>query len=277
MLSFVLGPLSIGAAISSGSSSRYLVVGRLILLIMVCGAVLGVVAGREKWVHQFWSCSYPLHGMFIGAGFMLQGVWSSDRKFHEELGTTFNGALVVFLGLLFFGIVPIFLQAVSGDAWPVGRVDGSSKALVSELVAIARYGFGGEVPGLLVRESSQAFGGELGYLPRFVGVPLGASYLAALYWVQFALLALMLRVIPRGVARRALMHEGPLVLAVLTFGLGIRRAVWNNSSSLPTSYGPLLLVACVLTLVLFLAIRVDRRRVAERDPHPGPELGACRT
>jgi len=209
------------------------------------------------WVHLMWTVQYPLAGLFFGAGLLLPQVWPEDRRQHPELTRGWNGAAVALLALVVLGAIPLLLTATGIGSRPAGRVSG---APLPALLEVARYGFDGTVPALMQPETPDQIARGLGHPPRFVTVTMGSTLLAAAYWILFAALALVGRAIPAGRRRWSFFLVAPLILAPATVLMLSGRALWGNAPWLVRAYGPVLLVAVVLALVLLVAVRRDARR-----------------
>ncbi len=283
ILIFIVMPLALAggtcaiiAAAFRGERRRPVGLGLSILAAVVVASLMSIVANSGDWVHLLWSVWYPLHGFWLGAGLLLVLVWPEDRRLHPGLLRDRNGATVFLLGSLAIGLLPVLLITAFGDAQPVGRVSGHP---VPALLEAARYGFDGTVPSLMEPMHAGQSARGLGHPPRFVTVPMGTTYLVAVGWIVFSILALAGRAIPNGPLRRIALLVVPVGVAPFAlFGphrLGrLENDLWTNEPWLVAGYGPTLLVAAIMVIVLFTAIRFDERR-APRSPsrvaRAGPE------
>lgn len=248
------------AAAVRGKRGQPMVAGLSILAAAVVFTFASIVANSGDWVHLLWSAWFPLHGIWLGSGLLLVLVWPDDRKLGPSLPRGWNGATVFLCISLAIGLLPVLLITVFGDAQPVGRISGSPLAA---LVEAARYGFDGTVPSLMEPMHGDQIARGLGHPPRFVTVPMGTTYLAAAGWIVFAALALVGRAILSGSLRRILLLLLPIAAAPYAL-LGFRQLendLWSNKPWLVAGYGPTLLLAAIMVIVLFTAIRIDERRV----------------
>ena len=276
ILIYIFLPLALAAAGCAiitaavrGKRGQPMVAGLAILAVVVVFTLMSIVANSGDWVHLLWSAWFPLHGIWLGSGLLLVLVWPDDRKLGPTLPRGWNGATAFLCISLAVGLLPVLLITVFGDAHPVGRVSGSPLAA---LVEAARYGFDGTVPSLMEPMHADQIARGLGHPPRFVTVPMGTTYLAAAGWIVFAALALVGRAISSGSLRRILLFLLPIAAApyALVGFKQLENDLWSNEPWLVAGYGPTLLIAALLVVVLFTTIRIDEWRTT---PHPSSAAG----
>lgn len=277
-LSLLAGACAVLAAARPAWSETALRAG-LRALGLLCVAVLaGFVFSFGDWVHSLWSIQFSLIGLLSGSGLILVRVWPEDRRPQPTLLRGWNGGTIAFVTATALGAMPLLLTVLPFDVRQLAREGGPLFATFSEVV---RYGFGGAVPESMepmdsLHSIGGAFGGDyqaargLGIPPRIVTVTMAASLIAAVQWTLFASLALVGRTIQLGNRRRAFFSIAPLLLALacistmlLDSGRNMDRflykAIWKNEPWLVRAYGPMLMVAAVTAIVLFVAVPRDGR------------------
>lgn len=267
-LVLVLGSWACVAAFASAENVKAPRLGQGLLAGLFGLSALTVVSSTGDWVHQLWSVMYPLLGLSVGAGFLLVRVWKRDRVRPSGILGARNGATLGLLGIAILGLLPVVTATLFGGAYLEGRVEGTP---VPALVQTALYGFGGPVPDLMEPLHRAQFERGLGSPPRFVGVPMGATFFAALFIVAFSVIAFVVRGIRSERARRAVAFLLPALLAIgcgLTMrgGGGLEDAVWTNEPWLVRAYGPVLMAALLSALTLGVAVWIDGHRAVVTDP-----------
>ncbi|MFT7678330.1 MAG: hypothetical protein ACI8QC_002316 [Planctomycetota bacterium] len=270
--------LVLAAAAKGGSDRELICGGRRALFGMACFAPIGILATIGDWLHLYWSCTHTMLALFSVSGFLLVHVWPADRKQLQVDPARRNGATLALVGLLAIGACPLLFYGIFGEGRFPGRLSAKGMSAVASLVQAARYGFGGDIPDLMIPENAPQIARNLGHPPRWVTSPMGVSLNAALFWIQFATLALVLRVIPSSPWRRVPMLLLPLPVSMFVFRyLGMKSVesgIWDNEPWIVRLYGPVLLVALALTVVLFVAIQIDQRVASAMDRRQEPEVGS---
>lgn len=270
--------LALVTAIRGGSNLALISGGRKLLLAMACFAPIGILATIGDWLHVYWSCTHTMQAFYSVSGFLLVHIWPADRKQLQVDPARRNGATLALVGLLAIAASPLLFYGVFGEGKFPGRESAQGMSALASLVQVVRYGFGGDIPDLMIPEHARQIARNLGHPPRWVTTPMGVSLHAAIYWILFAAMALVLRAIPSGRWRRVPMFLLPLPLGMFVFRrlgrAGMEHGIWDNEPWIVGLYGPVLLIACVMALVLFVAIQIDQRVASARDEGADPEVGS---
>jgi hypothetical protein len=244
------------AACSGGASARPIRLGQRLLCVMGAFSLVLVLARRNDWVHLQWSVTYPMWGMFTGVGLLLLQTWPRDRALRPAAWYGRNGATIALVWLLALGVLPPVLAHALCEPFPVGRVSGSSFAALFD---VARYGFGGSIPSLMVPVTEDQLARGLGSPPRFVTVALLTSMTAAAAVIVFVALALIGRLIPLTALRGMFWLLSPvaIVLASSLEVAPLSRALWTNEPWAVQLYGPTIVIAIVAAALLSVAVALD--------------------
>jgi len=264
MVLMVLVPASLAcagaalvAAFLPGRRAPLLYLGlKLLMAVGVLTLSLFLISAGD-WVHVLWNVEFPLVLMFSGAGLLLVRVWPEERR---QLART-NGAAVALLAIAGLGSIPFLIAVSPIEPRPTDNMEISP---VPALVEAARYGFGGDLPLFLQTESSPRYPGAPTHPPRSATVTMAALALAAGTWILFVVISLLGRALPAGEARwKFLLLSPPIAALTLVYLFNSKSwnpGIWENELLLPKAFGPLLLAAGLAALILFAAVRLDRRR-----------------
>ena len=261
---------------------------RLLYLLWVSGALGALASGllHPNWVHDFWFAQLPMIAAFVGSGVFLCRVWSADDSWLASAGgsnanairreTSFHPACV-FLGMLLASsLFPLVLQLV----FPASYANPYSTGRPAwNLIQLAHWGLGGPVPHYLAELQPDGTVHAHQNVPREVTVPMGTTLIAGWLWIAFCLVALAGRFIPTSRLRVGAYLLTPLALLVLNLmgssalpggdrlGLDPRyfrpwtaedSGIWKDEGATLASYGGVMLLAAILTLVLALGLVIDR-------------------
>ena len=263
---------AVGVARSGRIDERvYRIGSRALRWLLVAGLAWQVAFGYGDWVHLHWTVELLLLVAFLASGFGHQ----EDPAARLEAGaasprrTSFSASLrwfawtggVALLPLVLITALPSVFRDVRGIGAPL-----------PELVELAAWGLGGELPAWL--EAVPAYHGEreVGHLPRNVTAPFAAGLLCAWYWCGYALLRVVAAVLPASRWRSWFELVGPFVVTVLLRATGVLdgrlafdaglfspgasgSAIWRSDPDTLRAFGPVLVLGGVAALV---ALGVDR-------------------
>ena len=245
---------------------RKIVVARFLLIALWGSAILlGTVARMlyQDWVHLSWSAGIPLIGAFLASGVLLSRTSGDENRASAE--RLRSGAWIFLLMTISLGLLPLVLQIAIPEDNPAPRDVGEPVRRLRELAA---WGFGGPLPECLAPTTEEELARGVGHLPREVTVPMGATLIAAWFWLEFCALALLSRGVPAGRRRLAFTLLSPVFLSLL-FGLGVGpwlellwggfdagriwvgrgSGIWTSEPIVLASYGPVLLAALLAALL----------------------------
>jgi hypothetical protein len=250
----------------------------------VCVALLSRL-NFPDWVHDFWAAQIPMVALFWCSGILLCTTWSDDaallastRAADDAVPTRRPAPLWssawIFAGLLIaLGAGTLALHIVFPPETMNPRATGRPAHNLVELFA---WSFGGPLPVYLQPFKAEHVARGMAHLPREVTVPMGTTLIAAWLWIGFCALALIGRLVPLRRFRIPFYLLAPIAIGAWGMAIGgsfdLRGipfdtryfsiehdcGIWKSDPATMKSYGPVLLVACVSTLVLALALLIRR-------------------
>lgn len=262
-LAFLAGVRTISAAARPGIRAGQVRSGRRLLALLLVSSVASFFESRGDWVHSLWSVQYPIVGLLFGSGLLLVPGGASGMKI-EPGG---RGLTVAFVAALALGLLPLLLIVLPFESRTLAR---ESVPLVETFFEVVAYGFGGGVPGAMEPLSVQDIERGLKVPPRIVTVTMASTFLAAIAWTLLALVALFSRAFRSDRLRERFVLLAPAGIAALAFiptvldwgrnmNRVLYRGIWRNEPWFANAYGPVLLVAALITLLLLFT----RRRTSQ--------------
>jgi hypothetical protein len=276
----------------SGNYRRLLRLGWIgVVTLAALGLGFAVLSGLyfSDWVHNFWAAQIPMVGLFLCSGLLLCRVWREDAALTADEGSGelefllarsrlarmvwSHPAWLFLASLIVLSLVPLALQIV----FPASYSNPFSTGRPAwNLVELARWGLGGPVPGYLAELAGDGTVRAHQNVPREVTVPMGTTLIAAWLWIAFCGIALAGRLIPKLRLRVGAYLVAPLALLVLNF-IGIpggdrlaldpryfgpnsarESGIWQDEGATLATYGDVLLLASILTVVLATGLVIDR-------------------
>lgn len=253
---FLIGIFILTALVSPWVQVGATRIARNLTGIWVLMALGGFVLSYSNSVRILRNTDHAFLGLFLTSGLFLPGLWSAGEP---SLGLAGRDKVPTILGpltILAFSMIPIVAMSLS----PLngGQVAGP---LIPALFEVARYGFDGTIPAQMQPEVHYQILRNLGAPPREITVAMGATMTGLYCWSALALIAMIGRALPRGAWRWRFYYLAPLLVGCLLNLLGVNpsRGLWANDPKYVASYGPILLVTLLITIALFVVIRIDRQ------------------
>ncbi len=289
---------------------RMLRVGRTgVWSLALLGAFFAVLSGHynQDWVYNFWAAQVPMVGLFLSSGMFLCRVWCDDAKYLAKEGSgellsehartlpPLHPAWLFLVMLVVLSLIPLALQLLSPASYANPYSTGRP---VWNLVELARWGVGGPIPTYLAEVGPDGVVHAHQDVPREVTVPMGTTLIAAWLWIQFCVIALIGRLVPWPRLRIGAYLLAPLGIGILWlsgssglpwgkelaldpryFGpLSARSSgIWEDEGATLASYGGVMLVAAICTVVLALALGIEHfisRRRSMAAALASPQSGA---
>lgn len=240
-------------------------------------AAAGHASVGNNLVHMFWTVQVPLLSMFLMSGPFLASTWTDDIAEEMDVDSPAlgwdRGPWPFFLLTWVWVFLPLVFLHANPPPW---RWRPLSDSPSRDVVQICAWGFGGELPSVLVPIAEEGFVRGVGFPTRDVAVELVVLQTAAWTTLGFTLIAFALRVVKSRTLRFLLCHTLPPLLGVLTWfvhtPIGILdpclfgpssafdSEIWHSDVSSMRSLGGLVLVAGLGIVGLTLVRRIDRRR-----------------
>ena len=207
---------------------------RLLQIFFVFTLATFPISARHS-THLLWNVVYPLLGLMLCSGLLLNRVWRVDRESMELTSKAPNGALLTWAGVSLICAIPIVILSLR----PLGGAQ-EAGPLVPALWEVASYGFGREIPSQMQPVSEAQIERNLGHPPREITVAMGSTMMGAIYLLVFA------------------------VCLFFYFGGAGEPGLWKNEPWLVRSYGPVLAASVAVNIALAILLRIDAKPSASQ-------------
>lgn len=240
-------------------SYRLVQAGRTYLVLLCLMILETFLLSRGDWVHSLWSIQLPLSGLLLGSGLLLVTTSKDGCTPHARTGG--RPVAAAFLTVIALGLLPLLLTVLPFDERERALAAGSVPAA---LVDVFRHGFGGDLPTAMFPASSHDLLKGIGIPPRIITITMAATWFAAVHWILFGLIALLAPLVRHPGRRRVVLLLGPVIAAAGAFtplrSRALYMGIWRNEEWFVLSFGPVLLGAGVVALLLGVALTRARIR-----------------